>query len=70
MDITKNTASMFEAPATVQEQYGKKYTVAIRTPHCRVGTLGKCYGADTLKEGQEIARLFGTVLSDVWGVTE
>lgn len=65
-----NIAIMFEAPDSVQQRYGKKYTVAVRTPTCGVGSMGKCFGVDSLREGEDVARLFGTVLSDMWGVVD
>lgn len=65
-----NIAIMFEAPEPVQDEYGKKYTVAVRTPDCAVGSMGKCFGVDSLREGEEVARLFGTVLSDTLGVVD
>ena len=70
MKNKSNIAIMFEAPEPVQQEYGKKYTVAIRTPSCEVGSMGKCFGVDSLREGEDVARLFGTVLSDMWGVVD
>lgn len=68
--MKRNIAIMFEAPEPVQDEYGKKYTVAVRTPDCAVGSMGKCFGVDSLREGEEVARLFGTVLSDTLGVVD
>ena len=65
-----NIAIMFEAPEPVQDEYGKKYTVAVRTLDCAVGSMGKCFGVDSLREGEEVARLFNTVLSDTLGVVD